>query len=286
MRGCALGGFGPGETERERTPPRRAKRLGKSRGSRSWKLQDRPTRRRRFDRILQTRWTQTRHRRVVVVVVVQRLRHPPRRLVFIAETSARARESGNTSRTGHIFAGYVYYLRKGGLLEKRSAERSLGKLVAAALPLIYGNRRDSYGKVTAASSIKRRAACPRGNPRRTNRKSRNRNCSSRGRRARAELGCEPFPSSREFRVTFDNAGSPTPFSRRGGCIISLSFLDGRGTARSFLLASAISQIHGIYLSFIYSVPEAFVFHRISILSQHPRDDSRGIPRTHALEIPE
>lgn len=30
-----------------------------------------------------------------------------------------------------------------------------------ALPLIYGNRRDSYGKVTAVRSIKRRAACPR-----------------------------------------------------------------------------------------------------------------------------
>lgn len=46
-------------------------------------------------------------------------------------------------------------------MEKRSAERSLGKLVATALPLIYGNRRDSYGKVTAVRSIKRRAACPR-----------------------------------------------------------------------------------------------------------------------------
>jgi len=45
-------------------------------------------------------------------------------------------------------------------VEKRSAERSLGKLVATALPLIYGNRRDSYGKVTAVRSIKRRAACP------------------------------------------------------------------------------------------------------------------------------
>lgn len=64
---------------------------------------------------------------------------------------------------------------------KRSAERSLGKLVAAALPLIYGNRRDSYGKVTAERSIKRRAACPResATARGTNRKSRNRNRSPR-----------------------------------------------------------------------------------------------------------
>lgn len=61
----------------------------------------------------------------------------------------------------YICARYMYYPRKGGLAEKRSAERSSGKLVAAALPLIYGNRRDSYGKVTAERSIKRRAACPR-----------------------------------------------------------------------------------------------------------------------------
>lgn len=61
---------------------------------------------------------------------------------------------------GYIFARYVYYPRRGDWW-KRSAERSLGKLVAAALPLIYGNRRDSYGKVTVERSIKRRAACPR-----------------------------------------------------------------------------------------------------------------------------
>jgi len=120
------------------------------------------------------------------VTVVVAMIASSRRLVFIARESG----AGNTSRTGHIFAGYVYYLRKGGLLEKRSAERSPGKLVAAALPLIYGNRRDSYGKVTAASSIKRRAACPRGNPRRTNRKSR------KGQDARAEHSGASFPSSR------------------------------------------------------------------------------------------
>lgn len=65
-----------------------------------------------------------------------------------------------TTVDGYIFARYVYYPRREGWW-KRSAERSLGKLVAAALPLIYGNRRDSYGKVTVERSIKRRAACPR-----------------------------------------------------------------------------------------------------------------------------
>lgn len=57
---------------------------------------------------------------------------------------------------------YVYYPWRGGQAGGRGrTERSLGKLVAAALPLIYGNRRDSYGKVTVERSIKRRAACPR-----------------------------------------------------------------------------------------------------------------------------
>jgi hypothetical protein len=45
--------------------------------------------------------------------------------------------------------------RRGGRPRGRSVNWS------PALPLIYGNRRDSYGKVTAVSSIKRRAACPR-----------------------------------------------------------------------------------------------------------------------------
>jgi len=45
--------------------------------------------------------------------------------------------------------------RRGGRPRGRSVNWS------PALPLIYGNRRDSYGKVTAVRSIKRRAACPR-----------------------------------------------------------------------------------------------------------------------------
>lgn len=81
--------------------------------------------------------------------------HPSREARALPRGEDAARRAIHRGRNVYLQA-YAYYLRKGGLLEKRSTERSLGKLVAAALPLIYGNRRDSYGKVTAARSIKRR----------------------------------------------------------------------------------------------------------------------------------